>query len=217
MSFGFSVGDFVAVGKLICEITSSLQTIGGAKSEYQELIREFDSLLTALRSLDQLENKTSTPNKLLDSIKCAALSCRYPLEDFLAKVKKYEASLGQWRLSHTGKSVTDKLRWTFGEKDDIRRLKTYLHVHIGTINMLLLEHGLQRMDIQEKKADEEALQVRQQLDSTNTAVKDVVKSSASQYLMLNAMQSMLGSLCRVVSGEVQATLRQVSQVVNRVW
>jgi hypothetical protein len=217
MSFGFSVGDFIAVGKLIGEITSSLQTIGGAKSEYQELIREFDSLHTALRSLDQLENKTSTPNKSLDSIKCAALSCRYPLEDFLAKVKKYEASLGQWRLSYTGKSVTDKLRWTFGEKDDIRRLQTYLHVHIGTINMLLLRHGLQRMDIQEKKTDEEALQVRQQLDSTNTAVKDVVKSSASQYLMLNAMQSMLGSLCRVVSGEVQATLRQVSQVVNRVW
>jgi hypothetical protein len=83
--------------------------------------------------------------------------------------------------------------------------------------MLLLEHGLQRMDIQEKKAREEALQVRQQLDSTNSAVKDVAKSSASQHLMLNAMHSMLGNLCRVVSGEVQATLRQVSQVVNRVW
>jgi hypothetical protein len=57
MSFGFSVGDFIAVGKLIGEIISSLQTIGGAKSEYQELIREFDSLHTALRSLAQLENK----------------------------------------------------------------------------------------------------------------------------------------------------------------
>jgi hypothetical protein len=83
--------------------------------------------------------------------------------------------------------------------------------------MLLLEHGLQRMDMQEKKTCEEALQVRQQLDSTNLAVKDVVKSSASQNLMLYAMQSMLGNLCRVVSGEVQATLRQVSQVVNKVW
>jgi hypothetical protein len=34
MSFGFSVGDFIAVGKLIGEITCSLQTIGGARSEY---------------------------------------------------------------------------------------------------------------------------------------------------------------------------------------
>lgn len=39
MSFGFGVGDFIAVGNLITEIVSALR---GARSEYQELIRELD-------------------------------------------------------------------------------------------------------------------------------------------------------------------------------
>jgi hypothetical protein len=217
MSFGFSVGDFIAVGKLISDITSSLQTIGGAKSEYQELIREFNSLSAALRYLDQLQNKTSTPSKLLDSIKCAALSCRYPLEAFLSKIRKYEASLSPWNQFRTGKTVADKLRWTFGEKDDIRRLQTYLNVHVGTINILLMEHGLERMDIYEKRAEEDASQIRQQLDDANTALKDVAKTSAGEAVILRTMHSMLGNLWKVVCGEVKTSLQQVSQVVNKVW
>ena len=39
MSFGFSVGDFVAVGALIVKIVDSLR---GTQSEYQELIRELE-------------------------------------------------------------------------------------------------------------------------------------------------------------------------------
>ena len=39
MSFGFSVGDFIAVGKLVFEITDSLR---GSSEEYQELVRELE-------------------------------------------------------------------------------------------------------------------------------------------------------------------------------
>ena len=39
MSFGFSVGDFVAVGNLIVKIVNILR---GTQSEYQELIRELE-------------------------------------------------------------------------------------------------------------------------------------------------------------------------------
>jgi hypothetical protein len=39
MSFGFSIGDFIAVGKLIVNIVDSLHD---AKPEYQELIRELE-------------------------------------------------------------------------------------------------------------------------------------------------------------------------------
>jgi hypothetical protein len=56
MSFGFLVSDFIAVGKLVVEISTSLQAIGGAKSENQELVRELQSLDTALRHLDRLDS-----------------------------------------------------------------------------------------------------------------------------------------------------------------
>ena len=60
MSFGFSVGDFLAVGKLILDITKSLQSVGGAKSEYQEVIRQLKILNNALQQLHQLGKRDRT-------------------------------------------------------------------------------------------------------------------------------------------------------------
>lgn len=45
MSFGFSIGDFVAIGALIVKIISTLQD---TPSEYQELIRELDRCAPSL-------------------------------------------------------------------------------------------------------------------------------------------------------------------------
>jgi hypothetical protein len=57
---------------------------GGAKFDYQKPIRELDSLDKALKHVDRLKNPTA------DSIKCSALTCRYPLEDFLNKNPKVQ-------------------------------------------------------------------------------------------------------------------------------
>jgi hypothetical protein len=43
MASPISVGDVIATGKLIKDIVGALQSVGGAKSEYQELVREFQS------------------------------------------------------------------------------------------------------------------------------------------------------------------------------
>lgn len=108
--------------------------------------------------LDKLESASAGRNTI-EPIKCAALSYRLPLEGFLSKIQKYEASLGMWGRGNVGKAATDKLCWTFREKDEIQRLQTYLNIHIGTINMVLAREGLERMDLHEKKVEESALQV----------------------------------------------------------
>jgi hypothetical protein len=216
MSFGFSVGDFVAVGKLVNDIVSSLQSVGGAKSEYQELVREFQSLYAALHHLDQLEIRASDPSKV-QMIKCAALSCRYPLEHFLAKMRKYEASLGPWCQSKVCKTATDKLRWTFGEKHEIRQIQTHLNIHIGTINMMLTEHGLERMDLQERRSEANALQIRHDLEKTHRRLGDIQKDFTGQVVVLRTMHTMLGNLCSMISREMKTTLKQLFQAVNIVW
>ena len=216
MSFGFSVGDFIAVGKLTGDIISSLQAVGGAKSEYQELIRELQSLQTALRYLDRLDD-TNSPGKHVQSIKCAALACSYPLESFLAKIRKYEASLGLWSRSHTAKTVKDKLCWTFGEKGEVIKLRAYLSMHIETINNMLIQHGLERMDLLGKAAEEGTSQLQLQLDNTQKALATIQKDTAGQAIMLRKGQAMLGTLCKVVSGEIKSTLQQLSQAVTTVW
>src|SRR5271156_3142892 len=106
MSFGFSVGDFIAVGELIAQVVSSLRGVG---SEYQELLRELESLSCALQHLDKLQTHSNS-TKTLDSIKCAALLCRHPLEKFLQKINKYEESLG-YRTAGGLKAAVKKVEW----------------------------------------------------------------------------------------------------------
>ena len=93
----------------------------------------------------------SSPTNL-DSIKYAALSCRRPLEQFLGKIRKHDRSLGVWGKSSVIKSTADKLRWGLGQKDDVNKLQNYLNIHIGTINILLAEHGLEKMSILSDKS-----------------------------------------------------------------
>jgi hypothetical protein len=216
MSFGFGVGDFIAVGKLIKDITGCLQSTGGARSEYQELIREFEALDAALRYLDRLEGSAASSIRV-DSIKCAALSCRLPLEEFLAKARQYENSLGIWNRSQMMKKTTDKIAWTFGRKDDITCLQTYLSVHIGTINMLLAEHGLEQMNMAGQRAGEASKQVREQLEHNKTVLDGISKNLPAQALLLRNVHSMVGGLYKLICGEMRISLEHFTQVVSKVW
>lgn len=131
MSFGFSVGDFLAVGQLTVNILASLRESGGAKSEYQDLIRELESLHYALQRLDKLQAKPGSSSRL-DSIKYAALSCRRPLEQFLSKIQRYNRSLGVWAKNDTNsfKGTVDKIRWAFGQRDEIHKLQSYINYRV---------------------------------------------------------------------------------------
>ena len=152
MSFGYSVGDFIAVGKLTYEISECLQTTSSATEQFQELLRELKLLEAALRHLNKLG--VVTPSSLtIDSIECAALSCHKPLDDFLTKIQKYDAALGVRSQTTSVQRAKRKLQWTFTMQDDIKRLQTYLHTHVATINVLLLQHGLERLDLAEKTTD----------------------------------------------------------------
>ena len=55
MSFGVSVGDFIAVGRLIGGISVIIKDTKNGNNEYQELQRELNSLDQALKSLDRLQ------------------------------------------------------------------------------------------------------------------------------------------------------------------
>ncbi|KAH6714436.1 hypothetical protein BKA61DRAFT_481678 [Leptodontidium sp. MPI-SDFR-AT-0119] len=215
MSFGFSVGDFIAVGKLITDITNSLRDAGGSKSEYQELLRELDSLHHALRYLDKLQlNNSSSMN--LDSIKYAALSCRRPLEQFLSKIKRYDKSLGVWSKEGGLRSAADKLRWAYGQKDEICKLQSYLSVHVGIINILLAEHGLEMMDIASEKVESDHRHIREGLDNTRNIIEGIKSSVTAQVVAVQRMNDMLSRLFQMASGEFRTSWKSLSEMVARV-
>ena len=92
MSFGLLISDFLVVGKLIADITLYLKEVGRSKSEYREVVFEFEYLQKALIHLDRLQPYNDIHN--VDTIKYTALNYKRPLEDFLAKLKHFKVSLG---------------------------------------------------------------------------------------------------------------------------
>ena len=88
MAFGISVGDFLAVARLISDIANALQS--SSISEFNELATELDNVQRALYNIEHL---TALPGQesTINGIKIAALLCKHPLNEFAAKLKKYEA------------------------------------------------------------------------------------------------------------------------------
>ncbi|OBT40995.1 hypothetical protein VE00_08259 [Pseudogymnoascus sp. WSF 3629] len=215
MSFGFSVGDFLAVGKLILDITNTLGDAGGSKSEYQELLRELESLNHALKHLDKLSANTRSAS--LKSIKYTALSCRLPLERFLGKIQKYDRALGIWGgEANLVKNTADKLRWAFREKDEINKLQSYLNIHIGTINILLAEHGLERMNLASEKGELDQLHIRERLENANSIMERIKDSVVALAIVGRNNTSMLTTLFRMVSGELHSSLKSLGEMVAKV-
>jgi regulator of replication initiation timing len=216
MPFSVSIGDGIAIAKLIVDITKSLQDIGGAKSDYQELIRELETLQKALTHLDSLQS-TAPNSKIYDSIKFAALSCRQPLEEFLRKVQKYENSLGLWRAGSAAKAAKDKLQWTFSHKDAVDKLQKYLDVHVGTINMMLAEYGLESMTVATNKANMDNLHIQERLENTRTLVERLGTSVQGQTLIIQNTESLVTRLFNIVSGELKASWQSLFDMVAKVW
>lgn len=141
MSFGFSVGDFVTIGILISDIVRSLQTIGGAASEYQELVCELRGLRSVLDIIAQLKG-ASHQISTIDGLKLAALNCQFVLDDFRTKLRKYKASLEAGSSKGVLRDGAAKIRWSLMMKKDVQDLRAYLSGHTSSLNMRLSIAGL---------------------------------------------------------------------------
>lgn len=216
MSFGFSVGDFLAVGKLIKDTVSCLQETGGAQSQYQDLVRELEHVQQVLGHLDRL--RVSGNSKNLDSIKYSALSCRVPLEDFLNKIhKKYDKSLGVWGRPGLFKITSKKLCWGLGDGKEAARLQSYLTLHVGTINILLLQHGFEKMNMASDQATIDQLNIQKRLKDTRSVMEQISGSMVAQTRVVETSQHMLAWLSEMVSGEFMTLLRSLAEMVAKVW
>jgi len=141
MSFGFSVDDFLVTALLIKDIICCLQANGGAASEYQELVRELHDLQQALNAIERLQgnpNQAST----VDGLKIAGLNCQSVLDNFRAKLKKFEAGLEAGCSRGKLRDGAAKIKWQLTMQKDVEDLRAYLSVHSSSMNMMLSIAGL---------------------------------------------------------------------------
>lgn len=209
MSFGFSAGDFVAAVKIIADLITCLKDVGGSRDDYQELIRELESLDRTLKHIDTISDPRA------NRVKCAALMCRHPLEEYLQKVQKYSRSLG---LSHTANKAigyTRSAQWMLTEKNEARRLRTYLSLHIGSIDMSLATLGLEIL--QGVATTENQKDFNRRLENTSRAIGQLSTGVDSQAELVRGNRTILAKLFDVVRGDVVAPLKVLGDLVTTTW
>lgn len=141
-AFGFSVGDFIAaigmcmhavaatrqltahVG-LIAKVSKALKDEAGAANEYQHVLLELQALERTLRHLQVLE-PTDSNVEHVNAVRGMALACRIPLQEFLVKLQKFEASMGPFAIRRRDqfKSVGRKSQWAVFMGDEVARLRS---------------------------------------------------------------------------------------------
>ena len=215
MPFSVGIGDVIAVGKLIKDITDSLRSAGGAKSEYQELTKELEALKAALDGLDQLDSST-TPSALLDTIKFVAADCRQRLEVFWAKIERYESSLGPASRSNALRGARDKLGLTFCRKEEVVQFQRNLQFYSSVINMHLIRQVAGQVQDMRKNTDAVCTRIAEQIRDTHDTLTDVGDDVSSQGVVASNIQTLVTGLHQFIFGEVRTFLADFGQLVNKV-
>lgn len=247
MSFGFSVGDFLAAIKVTSDLISCLKDATGSVADYRELISELTLLEKTLQSLDQLRDHTilplppslpslppptanpsvSTANPQpspvkIDSVKIAVAACRKPLEDFLTKVRKFESTLGGANSINTGviatnpslhartKRMVHKIEW-YTKADDISKLRSYLNVHMSTMNTVLLQYGIEIADLNARQAADDRAQLQESIARTESALSNMTWDFSLQTRAVGVIHAAVGKLIAMIDGTVISSLRQIGQ------
>ncbi|TVY75589.1 hypothetical protein LSUE1_G005386 [Lachnellula suecica] len=130
MSFGFSVGDFIAVGQLTWTVYKGCK---GAPGEFQELSRELSTLHTVLHELeDEAKTPTSLLNRRGSSRKAEIDSLVTNLSDVLKQiediVKRYHS------LGRDQKRTWDRVKFA---TEDLTTLRAKLAFHMNGLNVFI--------------------------------------------------------------------------------
>lgn len=124
MSFGFSVGDFVAVGKVVLQLYNACRN---APREFQEISGELSSIHTVLSGLaEQAKDPTSLLLRRGGDRSLEWISIRENLESTLAELQDLVG-----RYQNMGRNAW--LRMRMGSKN-LDGLRSKLDFHLGVIN-----------------------------------------------------------------------------------
>jgi hypothetical protein len=202
MSFGFSVGDFLAAATLIKDLVSALN--GTAALEYRELELELHGLQQAL---GEIENLKPGPGQELsiNAVKVAALMCWYPLEDFHTKLKRYKrlSDPGQEKKLDVVKAWGRKAQWNFSMPEEVRKLRAYIAAHVGSLNMRLTTLGLATIEVAKSEASERGKLIRDGLERQTTIIDENTAK--------------VESLSAVVAGRLLPQIQSLVELVGKVW
>lgn len=137
--FGFGVGDFIAVWKLILDIYNVLKESRGASDEYQSLMLQLNSLYKVFGRCRLMVSS----KQFSDVATCNAISeeiriCEDLMTKFLVVSEKYRDSLMQGGSRNKVKDMWKKMSWGLFRGEDVAELRKSLAIHTDCIMMLIM-------------------------------------------------------------------------------
>ncbi|KAF7507694.1 hypothetical protein GJ744_010247 [Endocarpon pusillum] len=207
MSFGFAIGDFVALARLAWGLYKQCK---GASAEFAAVCHEVLSIHTALRELeDEPQNEDSILNragkgrqKELNNI---LQSCTEVLRQLETLVTRYR------RLGTSQRKVWDRIK--FGD-EGIQVIRNKLVLHTSTLTLFLTSLGTGSLGRIEKKLDDIAAEIRagHHEPSVITAVNDepgLSQSEAWAFLFRELAEDFSVPEVEAFKGEIQTYIKQL--------
>ncbi|KAF7116945.1 hypothetical protein CNMCM5793_005575 [Aspergillus hiratsukae] len=162
MSFGFSIGDFVAV---INHANNIRRNFVGAPAQFKALSDEVRNLTIVMNDVQIDLSSNSLSNEQQKELQEIAASCRNVLTGIKKTIERYSAI----NAPHSFKRVWKRLKW---EPDDVRDLRNRLCSNIGllnAINVRITRDGI--LELLEYKNNEQDQKYLDWLSPTNYAIQ----------------------------------------------
>lgn len=144
MSFGFGVGDFLAVLGLFERIAIELKNYRDAPAQFQNLSVELDLLQRTLMHVVQAQKDDQEDKQILEQIRAIVSHCHQPLQAFIDKLLSKERSLGHYRTARLN-DVGIRMKWSIVTQKDVEELRKVMLSEMAAINMLL---SVQQLSVQ---------------------------------------------------------------------
>jgi len=137
-SFGFGVGDFIAVGNLAIKTYACLQDSTGSAADYQRLKLASCSFKVTIALVEEhlTKNPDSLSPPLVNATKRHLSECSALLQKFAETTEKYDASFSTGGSGSKGKDTWRKLKWG-SVKYDTREIFRCLQGHIEAVDTLM--------------------------------------------------------------------------------
>jgi hypothetical protein len=137
MSFGYAVGDVIAVLGLFERVAIELRNYKNAPAHFQQLSTELDLMRNTLRYILQLRPETPEEHQTLEKIRAIVIHCLQPLQALDAKMQANQGSLGHFRTTGTLRAMGSRLHWSMIAQKDVDELRKTVLSEMAAINTLL--------------------------------------------------------------------------------
>lgn len=133
MSFGFGVGDFLAVAKLAIDLSKALSDTAGAAQQHKELIAILNVVHKVLLQVDQLRGANQLAQATVNALLFTVNTTNVTMETFLDQHAAYSKS---FRPGGSGSFVNDifqKGKWAIQMPDKASRRWSTQKLDVSTL------------------------------------------------------------------------------------